>query len=170
MPPTEGAIRTDFGRVTLCVPQSHLLFVSGVLAGTTAIGVRHRVAVRVAGSQPRAAPVRWRHDTDQAASLKARVCGRLAAPWNAEGYHFGVSLCVDLETLCCVWVIWVSYLRPKRLIGIFDSVGRRAAQNHPPVARELAQRGDLAAGTSEGNRFVKADHPADIAQKPKITQ
>jgi hypothetical protein len=26
MPPTEGAIRTDFGRVTLCVPQSHLLF------------------------------------------------------------------------------------------------------------------------------------------------
>src|ERR1700704_3409362 len=71
---------------------------SGVLAGTTAIGVRHRVAVRVAGSQPRAAPVRWRHDTDQAASLKARVCGRLAAPWNAEGYHFDVSLCVDLET------------------------------------------------------------------------
>src|SRR5437762_7784909 len=92
---------------------------------------------------------------------------RLAAPWNAEGYHLGVSLCVDLETLCCVWVIWVSYLGPKRLIGIFDSVGRRAAQNHPPVARELAQRGDLAAGTSEGNRFVKADHRADIAQKPE---
>ena len=132
--------------------------------------MRHRVAVRVAGSQPRAALVRWRHDTDQAASLKARVCGRLAAPWNAEGYHFGVSLCVDLETLCCVWVIWVSHRSPKRLIGIFDSVGRRAAQNHPPVARELAQRGDLAAGTSEGNRFVDADHAADIAQKPKITQ
>src|SRR5437763_15336332 len=87
-----------------------------------------------------------------------------------RGYHFDVSLCVDLETLCCVWVIWVSYLRPKRLIGIFDSVGRRAAQNHPPLARELAQRGNLAAGTSEDNRFVDADHAADIAQKPKITQ
>jgi hypothetical protein len=34
----------------------------------------------------------------------------------------------------------------------------------------LAQRGNLAAGTSEDNRFVDADHAADIAQKPKITQ
>src|SRR5947209_1297301 len=90
---------------------------------------------------------------------------RLAVPWNAGGYQFRVSFRIDLETLCCVWVIWASYLRPKRLIGIFDSVGPRAAQNHPPVARELAQRGDLAAGSSEGNRFVDADHAAGYSPK-----
>jgi hypothetical protein len=34
----------------------------------------------------------------------------------------------------------------------------------------LAQCANLAAGTSEDNRFVDADHAVDIAQNPKIIQ
>jgi len=33
-----------------------------------------------------------------------RICGAFSCSVNAQELQFGVSLCVDLEALCCVWV------------------------------------------------------------------